>query len=45
MFTIQPVPDNDVKKPPMYVFKDWKDYQENGKNADAEYNAKHGYEA
>ena len=42
MFPIRPVPENDVKKPEIFVFKDWEDYQKNGKNADAEYNAKHG---
>lgn len=39
MFPIRPVSDNDVKKPGMFVFKDWEDYQKNGKNVDAEYNA------
>ena len=42
LFPIRPVPDNDVKKPFMFVFKDWEDYR---KNADAEYNAKHGVKA
>jgi len=27
MFPIRPVPDNDVKKPEMFVFKDMEDYQ------------------
>ena len=27
MFPIRPVPDNDVKKPPMFVFKDMEDYK------------------
>lgn len=37
MFPIRPVPENDVKKPPMFVFKDIEDYKTRGKNADAEY--------
>lgn len=37
MFPIRPVPDNDVKKPPMFVFKDMDDYKTRGKNVDAEY--------
>lgn len=37
IFPIRPVPDNDVKKPPMFVFKDMEDYQTRGKNVDAEY--------
>ena len=41
MFPIRPVPENDVKKPPMFVFKDWEDYKKNGKNIDAKYNAGH----
>ena len=45
MFPIPQVPDNDVKKPGMFVFKDWKDYQKNGKNVDAKYNASHGVKA
>ncbi len=39
MFPIRPVPDNDVKKPEMFVFKDMDDYLKNGKNVDAKYNA------
>ena len=39
VFPIRPFPDNDVKKPGMFVFKDWEDYQKNGKNVDAKYNA------
>ena len=39
MFPIRPVPENDVKKPSMFVFKDMEDYQKNGKNVDAKYNA------
>ena len=41
MFPIRPVPENDVKKPSMFVFKDMEDYQKNGKNVDANYNAGH----
>ena len=37
MFPVRPLPDNDVKKPSMFVFKDMVDYQANGKNVDAEY--------
>ena len=37
MFPIRPVPDNDVKKPQMFVFKDMDDYKARGKNVDAEY--------
>lgn len=37
MFPIRPVPDNDVKKPSMFVFKDMEDYQARGKNVDEEY--------
>ena len=37
MFPIRPVPDNDVKKPQMFVFKDMEDYKARGKNVDAEY--------
>lgn len=37
MFPIRPVPDNDVKKPQMFVFKDMDDYKNRGKNVDAEY--------
>lgn len=37
MFPIRPVPDNDVKKPPMFVFEDMDDYISRGKNVDAEY--------
>ena len=38
MFPIRPVPENDVKKPAIFVFKDMDDYRARGKNADAEYN-------
>ena len=37
MFPIRPVPDNDVKKPQMFVFKDMDDYENRGKNVDDEY--------
>jgi 5-methylcytosine-specific restriction protein A len=37
MFPIRPVPDNDVKKPQMFVFKDMDDYKTRGKDVDAEY--------
>lgn len=37
MFPVRPVPDNDVKKPQMFVFKDIDDYKTRGKSVDAEY--------
>ena len=37
MFPIRPVPDNDVKKPPMFVFKDMEDFKSRGKDVDAQY--------
>lgn len=37
MFPIRPVPDNDVRKPQMFVFKDMEDYKSRGKNVDAAY--------
>lgn len=37
IFPIRPVPDNDVKKPQMFVFKNMDDYKSRGKNIDAEY--------
>ena len=37
MFPIKPVPDNDVRKPAMYVFEDMADYRARGKNVDKEY--------
>ena len=37
MFPISPVLDNDVKKPPMFVFKDMEDLKNRGKDVDAEY--------
>lgn len=39
MFPVRPVPDNDVAKPAMYVFKDMEDYKARGKNVDKEYAA------
>lgn len=35
MFPVRPVPDNDVKKPKTFVFKDMDDYRANGKAAEA----------
>lgn len=37
VFPIRPVPDNDVIKPPMYVFENREDYLKRGKNVDAVY--------
>ncbi|MCD8335475.1 MAG: HNH endonuclease [Clostridiales bacterium] len=37
MFPIRPVPENNVKKPPMFVFRDMEDYLAHGANVDAEY--------
>lgn len=37
MFPVRPVPENNVKKPAMFVFKDMDDYMARGKNVDAEY--------
>lgn len=37
MFPIRPIPDNDVRKPQMFVFKDMNDYENRDKNIDAEY--------
>ena len=37
MFPVRPVPDNDVKKPSMYVFADMEDYKARGQNVDQEY--------
>lgn len=37
MFPIRPVPDNNVIKPDMFVFKDMADYQARGKTVDAAY--------
>ena len=39
MFPVRPVPDNDVAKPAMYVFKDMEDYKTRGANVDKEYAA------
>ena len=38
MFPIRPVPENDVRKPITFVFRDMADYLARGKNVDAEYN-------
>lgn len=37
IFPVRPVPDNDVKKPSLFVFADMEDYKTHGKNVDAEY--------
>ncbi|MDO4385856.1 MAG: HNH endonuclease [Clostridia bacterium] len=37
IFPIRPIPDNDVNKPKMFVFKDMDDYRARGKNVDTEY--------
>lgn len=37
MFPVQPVPDNDVEKPKMYVFADMAEYRARGGNVDKEY--------
>lgn len=37
IFPIRPVPDNNVKKPDMFVFADMEDYRARGKNVDVEY--------
>ena len=37
MFPIRPVPENNVRKPEMFVFADIDDYLKRGKNADKEY--------
>lgn len=39
MFPVRPIPDNDVVKPSLYVFKDMEDYKVRGKNVDKEYAA------
>ena len=41
MFPIRPVPENNVKKPPAFVFVDWDDYRKNGKAREAAYNTEH----
>jgi len=35
MFPVRPVPENNVRKPEMFVFKDIEDYREHGKDVDA----------
>lgn len=37
MFPVRPVPDNDVIKPDLYVFKNWNEYKVRGKNVDQQY--------
>ena len=37
MFPIRPVPENNVKKPQMFVFADMDDYNRRGKNVDRDY--------
>ncbi|MDO4277182.1 MAG: hypothetical protein Q4D16_26270 [Eubacteriales bacterium] len=37
MFPVRPIPDNDVQKPQMFVFKDMEDYKVRGGNVDEEY--------
>ena len=37
IFPIKPVPDNDVKKPAMFVFEDLEDYKKRGSSVDLEY--------
>lgn len=37
MFPVQPVPDNNVKKPVMFVFESMEDYRARGANVDREY--------
>lgn len=37
MFPIRPVPENDVKKPPMFVFRDMEDYLARGAGVDTGY--------
>lgn len=37
IFPIRPVPDNDVEKPTMFVFKDMNDYKTRGEKVDNEY--------
>lgn len=37
VFPVRPVPDNDVKKPEMFVFNDINDYNSRGKNIDTAY--------
>lgn len=37
MFSVRPRPDNDVKKPAMFVFKDMEDFKARGKDVDEQY--------
>ena len=37
MFPVRPIPDNNVTKPELYVFKDMEDYKARGRNVDKEY--------
>ena len=37
MFPIRPVPENNVRKPPMFVFSDMDDYKNRGKDVDVKY--------
>ncbi|MDY2856383.1 MAG: HNH endonuclease [Oscillospiraceae bacterium] len=37
IFPVRPVPDNNVRKPEMFVFKNMDDYKSRGKNVDVEY--------
>ena len=39
MFPVRPIPDNDVVKPALYVFRDMDEYNARGKNVDQEYAA------
>lgn len=34
MFPVRPIPDNDIKKPSLFVFKDMDDYKERGANVE-----------
>lgn len=42
MFPVRPVPDNDVRKPEMFVFADMDDYRRRGQNIDHEYQRLYG---
>jgi len=37
MFPVRPIPDNEVKKPQLFIFKDMDDYRKRGKDVDVEY--------
>lgn len=37
IFPVRPVPDNDVRKPSMFVFADMEDYNARGKDVDSQY--------